>query len=115
MRGGDSFVTMLNPTGLRQSSPHICRKYSPISHHGLTRPFECSNARAAGTTSRNDRLRNASPSVNLSGLDGSMRPRLSQIHAKIGEKMMTKSGSTDWNQLDGYEWPKNVSCVARSA
>src|SRR6476619_156188 len=44
-----------------------------------------------------------------------MRPRLTQIHAKIGEKMMTKSGSTDWNQLDGYGCPKNVSRVARSA
>ena len=28
-------------------------------------------------------------------------PAVSQIQAKIGEKMMTNSGSTDWNQLDG--------------
>src|SRR5690349_15810493 len=39
----------------------------------------------------------------------------SQRMAKIGEKMITNSGSTDWNQLDGYVKPKTVSRVARSA
>src|SRR5947209_5361165 len=113
--GGDSFVTMLSPTGLRQSSPAICRKYKPTSHIGLTR-WPCdSKYFAAGTISKNERLRKKRPIVNLAGLDGSRRPIVSQIHAKIGEKMITNNGSTDWNQLDGYVKWKTVRRVARSA
>src|SRR5580765_8196401 len=65
--------------------------------------------------SRNDRLRKKSPIVNFAGLDGSRRPSRIHSHAKIGEKMMTKSGSTDWNQLDGYVKPATTRRVARSA
>src|SRR5687768_1401468 len=106
---------MLNPTGLRQSSPTICRKYRPISHIGLTRPPLDSNARAAGTTSRNERVRKNRPRVNLRGLEGSLprKASLTQSHAKTGEKMITNSGSTDWNQLDGYSKPRIVRRVAR--
>src|SRR3954464_6188174 len=32
-RSGASFVVALNPTGLRQSSPSVCRKYVPTNHH----------------------------------------------------------------------------------
>src|SRR6266511_731306 len=71
--------------------------------------------RAAGTISRNERLRNARPSVNFAGLDGSRLPRLIHSQAKTGEKRMMNNGSTDWNQLDGYVQPKIVSRVARSA
>src|SRR5690349_4392063 len=95
--GGDSFVTIESPTGLRQSSPTICRKYKPTSHHGLTRWPLASKAFAAGTIIRNDIERQNKPNVNFAGLDGLRRPIASQIIAKIGEKMMTKSGSTDWN------------------
>src|SRR5206468_2955694 len=101
MRGGESFVTIDSPTGLKQSSPTICRKYKPISHHGLTRAPVASKARAAGTTRRNENERKKSPIVNFSGLEGLRLPRASQIQAKTGEKRMTNSGSTDWNQLDG--------------
>src|SRR4051794_27805156 len=101
MRGGESFVTIERPTGLRHNSPIICRKYNPISHHGLTNCLLCSKYFAAGTTSRNDSDRKNRPAVNFAGLEGFFEPRESQIRAKTGEKMMTNSGSTDWNQLDG--------------
>src|SRR5947208_8234588 len=64
---------------------------------------------------RYEALRKIRASVNFAGLDGSYLPRCSQSHAKIGAKMMTQSGSTDWNQLDGNVKPNSVSCVARSA
>src|SRR3954454_5613597 len=106
---------MLNPTGLRQSSPAICRKYKPTSHIGLTR-WPCdSKYFAAGTINKNERLRKKSPIVNFAGLDGSRRPIVSQIHAKIGEKMITNSGSTDWKQLERYVKWKNRSSGDRAA
>src|ERR1700737_379438 len=71
--------------------------------------------RAAGTMSRNDRLRKTNPNVNLTGLDGSCGPSRTHIHAKNGANRITKSGSTDWNQLDGYMYRKIVRRVARSA
>src|SRR5438132_14188678 len=70
---------------------------------------------AAGTMSRNDRLRRTRPIVNLTGLDGSRGPSRTHIHAKTGAKRSTNSGSTDWNQLDGYMYRKIVRRVARSA
>src|SRR2546422_10997531 len=40
--GGASFVTMERPTGLKHSSPIVCKKYKPMSHHGLTStPCSC--------------------------------------------------------------------------
>ena len=50
------------------SSPTVCRKNSPTSHSGLTRPSAVSIA--AGTMSRNDRPRKNSPNANFAGLDG---------------------------------------------
>ena len=61
-------VMVLRPTGLRNSSPTVCRKNSPTSHNGLTRPSAVSIA--AGTISRNDSPRKNSPSTNFTGLDG---------------------------------------------
>src|SRR5882724_1547120 len=89
-----------------------------MSHIGLTRrPWCDSKKRAAGTIRRNDRLRAKSPIVNFAGLDGSRRFLANDNHntAKIGEKMMTNNGSTDWNQLDGYVKPRTTRRVARSA
>ena len=37
----------------------------------------------------------------LAGTDGSRGPRRIHIHAKIGAKMMTKIGCTDWNHDEG--------------
>src|SRR5205085_8915509 len=105
-RGGESFDTMLNPTGLRQSSPVICRKYNAMSHIGLTRMCVDSKMRAAGMMMANEKLSRKRLSVNFTGLDGSCLPSLIHSHAKTGEKMMMKSGSTDWNQLDGSLTPK---------
>src|SRR5688572_22594463 len=48
---GDSFVTMLNPTGLRHSSPTTSKKYTPTSHRGLTLPSAVSAE--AGTSRQN--------------------------------------------------------------
>src|SRR5438045_3145039 len=101
MRGGESFVTIERPTGLRQSSPTICRKYRPTSHHGETRMCDASKCFAAGTIRRNDSERQKRPNVNFAGLDGFLDPIHSQMPAKTGEKMITNSGSTDWNQLEG--------------
>src|SRR5437868_14966419 len=70
---------------------------------------------AAGTISAKERVSINSPSVNFTGLDGSRDPRRIQIQAKTGAKRITTSGSTDWNQLEGYVKPKIVSLVARSA
>src|SRR5216684_8279747 len=88
-----------------------------MSHIALTRAPCDSKKRAAGTISKNDKLRKKSPSVNLVGLEGSRRLFAIDNHtnAKIGEKMMTNNGSTDWNQLDGYVKPRIVRRVARSA
>ena len=52
---GASCVMVLRPTGLSSSSPTVCRKNSPTSHSGLTRPSAVSIA--AGTMSRNDERR----------------------------------------------------------
>ena len=44
---------------------------------------------------------NNTPSENLAGLEGSLRPIASQIQAKTGARMTTKIGCRDWYQLGG--------------
>src|ERR1051325_3929998 len=95
MRAGESFVTIDKPTGLRHNSPRHCRRYKPISHHGLTRSCVCWKYFAAGTMRRNESERKKRPRVNFAGLDGLRRPREIQIQAKTGERRITNSGSTD--------------------
>src|ERR1700693_4544188 len=38
MRAGASLVTVESPTGERHSSPTVWRRYTAVSHSGLTRP-----------------------------------------------------------------------------
>src|ERR1041385_5762600 len=96
---GDNLVTVLRPTGLKQSSPIVWRKYTSTSHIGLTRPLAARVAANAITT--NARPAKNSPIVNLPGLEGCLSPSFSQTAPMIDAKMITKSAGTAWNQLDG--------------
>ena len=98
---------VLSPTGLSSSSPTVCRKNSPTSHSGLTRPSAVSVA--AGTMSRNEADRNTSPSANFTGLDGWLRTEPHPHHAKNGDSRMTKSELSDWIPADGNAKPR-TSC-----
>src|SRR5262245_23098294 len=94
IRVGASLVMELRPTGLRQSSPHVCSKYVVMSHIGLTRAPDAADC-AAGTSTRNPRPANINPSENLAGLDGCCDPSFIQSQAKAGAKTMRKKALTD--------------------
>ena len=70
---------------------------------------------AAGIISAVPMPRNARPMVNFTGLDGCRSPDRSQMIEKTGASAMTKTASTDWNQLDGNSQPKTSLRVSRSA
>src|SRR4051812_32685537 len=116
MRSGASFVIALRPTGLRQSSPNVCSRYTTVSQSGLTctPPAE---RRAATIRTANPAPTRRRPSENLTGVEGSWprRPSDSHSHANIGANAQTKSEFIDWNQLLGYDQPKIVVRVSRSA
>src|SRR4030095_11069625 len=97
---GDNFVTVLRPTGLKQSSPIVCRKYTKTNHIGLTRP-EAARVAANAITTKAIPAKN-SPIVNFPGLEGWRSPSFCQTAPMIGAKMITKIAGTDWNQLEGY-------------
>src|SRR4051812_11547991 len=71
-----------------------------------------SATRAAGTMTKKPSETRKSPIANFSG-----PPSLTRIHsqAKRGAKAMTKSGCSDWNQLDGNDQPRIDVRVWRSA
>src|SRR5688572_2857473 len=57
------------------------------------------------------------PSENLTGVDGSCprRPSHSHSQANTGAKAQTNIEFIDWNQLHGYDHPRTVVRVSRSA
>ena len=108
MRAGDTLVTALSPTGLQA---HLAELGQQIHRDEPPR----ADARAAvrlGHRSRRDEHEERqaheqnSPSAILAGTDGSRGPSRTHSHAKIGAKMTTKIGGTDWNQDEGNENPK---------
>src|SRR5438094_8347110 len=112
MRGGDSLVTALRPTGYRHSSPSSEMPYATTSHHGLTRTPGARCAMApAGTSTRNDMPMNTTPSAIFAGTDGSCLPRGTHIHANTGASIITKIGWTDWNHEEGNEKPNTTRRV----
>ena len=90
---GDNLVTVLRPTGLKQSSPIVCRKYTTTSHIGLTRPFAANVDAKAITTNAMPAKNN--PIVNLPGLEGWRSDSFCQTAPIIGAKMITKIAGTD--------------------
>src|SRR6185503_4118227 len=107
MRTGDTLVTALSPTGYRHTSPNSASRYTAMSHNGLMRvPPSAWAIAPAGTSTRNPRPMNRTPRAILAGTDGSRGPSRTHIHAKIGAKMTTKIGGTDWNHDEGNENPK---------
>src|SRR5450432_195992 len=74
IRGGARVVIELRPTGLRQSSAHVCSRYTPHSQSGLASAPEVDPddalAAAAGTSSTNPRPTPIRPNANLVGADG---------------------------------------------
>ena len=87
IRAGASFVIALRPTGLRQSSPNVCSRYTTISHIGLTCAPPCGEARRRRSGRRSRRPTRTSPSENFTGVDGSSRsPSRSHSHANTGAK-----------------------------
>src|SRR5262249_25665333 len=106
---GASLVTALRPIGLTQSSPSSEMKYDQTRNHGLTRmPAPLCAMEPAGINTANERPMNRSPSANLAGTDGSLRPSRSHSHPKNGESRMTKMGCTDGNHDEG-KWTPNMS------
>ena len=84
--GGASFVTIERPTGLKHSSPIVCKKYKPMSHHGLTStPGSCAIL-AAGMIRANPSPTKINPSANFTGLEGCRGPRRIQSHANSGAR-----------------------------
>src|SRR5882724_13013871 len=55
------------------------------------------------------------PSANFAGLEGLRLPSFTQTAAKTGAISTTKTGSTDWYQLEGKWYPKKSRRVSRSA
>lgn len=59
-----------------------------------------------------------SPRANLRGVDGCLSPSFVQIHAKIGESVITNTGLSDW-KLAGFKFipqiDKSVLSAAKSA
>src|SRR5678815_2314574 len=99
-----------NPTGLRHSSPIVCRRYVVISHPALTRPPPAANW-AAGIRIANPAARKNRPRANLLGVDGSRLPSLSHSHANAGASRMIQSELTDWNHASGKVIPRNECLV----
>src|SRR4051794_1554873 len=96
MRGGDSLVTALRPTGYRHNSPSSEIPYDTISHHGETRtPAPLWAAVPAGTSTRNAKPMSSTPIASFAGTDGSCRPRRTHIHANTGASTITNTGCTD--------------------
>src|SRR5262245_3983110 len=103
-RAGASFVIALKPTGLRQSSPIVCRRYVVSSHIGLTRtPVSAMEAPPAST--RNPSPTKPRPHANFAGLEGSRDPSLIHNAAKTGASVMINSALIDWYQGAGIEKP----------
>ena len=109
-RSGASLVMALRPTGLRQSSPRVCRKYVPISHQMPTcAPCYASFSRRAPEWRKPSRP-NSRPRANLAGLEGSSPRRFSASHsqANTGASATTKIGCTNWNQPAGNSQPEHA-------
>src|SRR5580693_4766262 len=87
---GASFVMALNPTGLRQSSPTVCSKYTSVSHQGLTPVPPATGMRMA-----NPRPTNSNPQENLVVLVGSFLPMRTHSHANTGASAMMKTELND--------------------
>ena len=51
----------------------------------------------------------------MAGLDGSRRPSETHSQANTGAKSTTKTGSTDWYQLEGNSYPSTTLSVFWSA
>src|SRR6266850_182703 len=113
IRAGESFVIVLRPTGLKHNSPSVCRKYTPTSQKGDTRPAPVKVE--ANATSTNATPAKSNPKANFAGLDGCRSPIRCQMKAKSGANVMIKIGCTDWNQLDGNSKPSTDVRVSRSA
>src|SRR5688572_33425167 len=82
MRAGARTVIALRPTGLRNSSPMVWRKYVAVSHIGLASwPLAC----AGGIRITKPRPTNTRPQANFIGADGSLRAAdiLTHTHAMI--------------------------------
>ena len=107
-RSGASLVMALRPTGLRESSPKVCRKYVPISHHIAT----CAPPDDHVRRRHQNRERQAGPNKaerELGRARWLRRRRFSASHsqAKTGASATTKIGCTNWNQPAGNSQPNN--------
>src|SRR6185437_8054155 len=90
---GASFVTELNPTGLKHNSPNVCSKYVKVSQPAEAL-FPDTTINAAPIITAKPAARNKRPSANFKGIDGSrfLRASQTQSHAKTGANAIMKTG-----------------------
>ena len=97
---GDSLLNKDIPIGERQSSPQVCRMYSPVSQIIPTLIPGCTSLTPVAIH-KYPSASNSNPSAIFVGDEGSYFPSLSQIHAKTGAKLTTNNEFNDWKKLAG--------------
>src|SRR5690606_9438772 len=99
---GASFVMDERPTGDRQSSPQVCRKYVTMSQAGEAR-LSGPVLAAPQLITKNPADRPRRPNANLSGMEGLTfrAARAVQSHPNRGASRIMKMGLTDCSQLAG--------------
>ena len=79
---GDNLVTAESPTGERQSSPQVCKKYAKINQIAAT--FPAPEILIPITKAPKPSPTNANANANLTAVLGLYLPKAGQIQAKTG-------------------------------
>ena len=103
---GDSLVIEESPTGDKQSSPTVCKKYITISQAGETK-FELEALADPHANTKNPAESPKSPRANFIGIDGLAFLLANHVHIKpkIGAKITIKEGFINCNVLAGICHP----------
>src|SRR5687768_11425839 len=105
----------LNPTGLSESSPQVCRKKLKINHSSdtLSAPPAATTRVAAQYITRKPNAARNTPKPNFVGLERSYprRDNPTQSAANAGASAITKNGLMSWLQDAGISQPKMFRSV----